>query len=84
MFDRLLKTLLITFLIKTCRNRLTISYICFLFQDEKNQILTTNAWLKLSWNDYNLQWNQSDYGGVKDVHITPNKVWRPDILMYNR
>lgn len=52
--------------------------------DEKNQILTTNAWLKLSWNDYNLQWNQSDYGGVKDVHITPNKVWRPDILMYNR
>nr|XP_050855690.1 acetylcholine receptor subunit alpha-type acr-16 isoform X4 [Vespula vulgaris] len=51
--------------------------------DEKNQILTTNAWLKLSWNDYNLQWNQSDYGGVKDVHITPNKVWRPDILMYN-
>ncbi|XP_014616026.1 PREDICTED: acetylcholine receptor subunit alpha-type acr-16 isoform X4 [Polistes canadensis] len=51
--------------------------------DEKNQILTTNAWLKLSWTDYNLQWNQTEYGGVKDVHITPNKLWKPDILMYN-
>ncbi|KAI4488120.1 hypothetical protein M0804_004968 [Polistes exclamans] len=37
-----------------------------------------------SWTDYNLQWNQTEYGGVKDVHITPNKLWKPDILMYNR
>ncbi|XP_017892843.1 neuronal acetylcholine receptor subunit alpha-7 isoform X1 [Ceratina calcarata] len=51
--------------------------------DEKNQILTTNAWLKLEWNDYNLQWNESEYGGVKDLRITPNKLWKPDILMYN-
>lgn len=52
--------------------------------DEKNQILTTNAWLKLEWTDYNLQWNESEYGGVKDLRITPNKLWKPDILMYNR
>ncbi|XP_033176930.1 neuronal acetylcholine receptor subunit alpha-7 isoform X3 [Bombus vosnesenskii] len=51
--------------------------------DEKNQILTTNAWLKLEWMDYNLQWNESEYGGVKDLRITPNKLWKPDILMYN-
>ncbi|KYN17440.1 Neuronal acetylcholine receptor subunit alpha-7 [Trachymyrmex cornetzi] len=54
------------------------------FFDEKNQILTTNAWLKLEWTDYNLQWNESEYGGVKDLRITPNKLWKPDILMYNR
>ncbi|XP_044006695.1 neuronal acetylcholine receptor subunit alpha-7 isoform X2 [Aphidius gifuensis] len=51
--------------------------------DEKNQILTTNAWLKLEWTDYNLQWNESDYGGVKGLRITPNKLWKPDVLMYN-
>ncbi|XP_056645354.1 neuronal acetylcholine receptor subunit alpha-7 isoform X4 [Diorhabda sublineata] len=51
--------------------------------DEKNQILTTNAWLNLEWNDYNLRWNESDYGGVKDLRITPNKLWKPDVLMYN-
>ncbi|KZC08454.1 Neuronal acetylcholine receptor subunit alpha-7 [Dufourea novaeangliae] len=35
------------------------------------------------WTDYNLQWNESEYGGVKDLRITPNKLWKPDILMYN-
>ncbi|KOX74146.1 Neuronal acetylcholine receptor subunit alpha-7 [Melipona quadrifasciata] len=35
------------------------------------------------WMDYNLQWNESEYGGVKDLRITPNKLWKPDILMYN-
>ncbi|XP_024947816.1 acetylcholine receptor subunit alpha-type acr-16 isoform X6 [Cephus cinctus] len=51
--------------------------------DEKNQILTTNAWLKLEWHDYNLMWNVSEYGGVQDLRITPNKLWKPDVLMYN-
>lgn len=36
------------------------------------------------WNDYNLQWNKSEYPGVKDLRITPNKLWKPDVLMYNR
>ncbi|CAB3256246.1 unnamed protein product [Arctia plantaginis] len=36
------------------------------------------------WNDYNLRWNDSEYGGVKDLRITPNKLWKPDVLMYNR
>ncbi|XP_066157967.1 neuronal acetylcholine receptor subunit alpha-7 isoform X5 [Euwallacea fornicatus] len=51
--------------------------------DEKNQILTTNAWLNLEWTDYNLRWNETEYGGVKDLRITPNKLWKPDVLMYN-
>ncbi|XP_076261061.1 nicotinic acetylcholine receptor alpha6 isoform X5 [Rhynchophorus ferrugineus] len=51
--------------------------------DEKNQILTTNAWLNLEWTDYNLQWNETEFGGVKDLRITPNKLWKPDVLMYN-
>ncbi|KAG5884942.1 hypothetical protein JTB14_032813 [Gonioctena quinquepunctata] len=51
--------------------------------DEKNQLLITNIWLSLEWNDYNLRWNESDYGGVKDLRIPPNKLWKPDVLMYN-
>ncbi|NP_001153539.1 nicotinic acetylcholine receptor alpha6 subunit isoform 7 precursor [Tribolium castaneum] len=51
--------------------------------DEKNQLLITNIWLSLEWNDYNLKWNESEYGGVKDLRITPNKLWKPDVLMYN-
>ncbi|XP_038146097.1 neuronal acetylcholine receptor subunit alpha-7-like isoform X2 [Cyprinodon tularosa] len=50
--------------------------------DEKNQILTTNAWLQM-WYDHYLQWNQSEYPGVKNLRFTPDQVWTPDILLYN-
>ncbi|GAB0089196.1 Neurotransmitter-gated ion-channel [Sergentomyia squamirostris] len=51
--------------------------------DEKNQLLVTNIWLKLEWNDMNLRWNTSEYGGVKDLRIPPHRIWKPDVLMYN-
>ncbi|XP_055713776.1 neuronal acetylcholine receptor subunit alpha-7 isoform X1 [Phlebotomus papatasi] len=51
--------------------------------DEKNQLLITNIWLKLEWNDMNLRWNSSEYGGVRDLRIPPHRLWKPDVLMYN-
>lgn len=36
------------------------------------------------WNDVNLRWNSSEYGGVKDLRIPPHRIWKPDVLMYNR
>lgn len=52
--------------------------------DEKNQLLVTNIWLKLEWNDMNLRWNTTEYGGVRDLRIPPHRIWKPDVLMYNR
>ncbi|XP_028040471.1 neuronal acetylcholine receptor subunit alpha-7-like isoform X3 [Bombyx mandarina] len=46
--------------------------------------LTLQQIIDVEWNDYNLRWNESEYGGVKDLRITPNKLWKPDVLMYNR
>ncbi|XP_071743911.1 neuronal acetylcholine receptor subunit alpha-7 isoform X29 [Lepeophtheirus salmonis] len=51
--------------------------------DEKNQLLTTNVWLNLQWEDVNMRWNKSEYGGVEDIRIPPAKLWKPDVLMYN-
>ncbi|XP_018906933.2 neuronal acetylcholine receptor subunit alpha-7 isoform X2 [Bemisia tabaci] len=51
--------------------------------DEKNQLLITNIWLKLEWNDVNLRWNPSEFGNVRDLRIPPHRLWKPDILMYN-
>ncbi|XP_071054591.1 neuronal acetylcholine receptor subunit alpha-7 isoform X12 [Onthophagus taurus] len=45
--------------------------------------LTLQQIIDVEWNDYNLRWNESEYGGVKDLRITPNKLWKPDVLMYN-
>ncbi|KYN32882.1 Neuronal acetylcholine receptor subunit alpha-7, partial [Trachymyrmex septentrionalis] len=35
------------------------------------------------WNDVNMRWNVSDYGGVRDLRIPPSRLWKPDVLMYN-
>uniref|UniRef100_T1JEQ2 Uncharacterized protein n=1 Tax=Strigamia maritima TaxID=126957 RepID=T1JEQ2_STRMM len=51
--------------------------------DERNQILTTNCWLNQMWLDYNLVWNSSDFAGIRVIRIPAEKVWRPDIILYN-
>uniref|UniRef100_A0A2K6TAE3 Cholinergic receptor nicotinic alpha 7 subunit n=1 Tax=Saimiri boliviensis boliviensis TaxID=39432 RepID=A0A2K6TAE3_SAIBB len=51
--------------------------------DEKNQVLTTNIWLQMSWTDHYLQWNVSEYPGVKTVRFPDGQIWKPDILLYN-
>uniref|UniRef100_A0A8C0HYJ9 Cholinergic receptor nicotinic alpha 7 subunit n=1 Tax=Balaenoptera musculus TaxID=9771 RepID=A0A8C0HYJ9_BALMU len=51
--------------------------------DEKNQVLTTNIWLQMSWLDHYLQWNMSEYPGVKTVRFPDGQIWKPDILLYN-
>lgn len=51
--------------------------------DEKNEMLHTNMWLKYDWTDYNLSWNKTEYGGVESIRLPSNKIWTPDILLYN-
>ncbi|XP_010617796.2 neuronal acetylcholine receptor subunit alpha-3 [Fukomys damarensis] len=51
--------------------------------DEVNQIMETNLWLKQIWNDYKLKWNPSDYGGVEFMRVPAEKIWKPDIVLYN-
>ena len=35
--------------------------------DEKKQILMSNVWLNLNWKDPYMQWNESEYGNIKDI-----------------
>ncbi|XP_039629486.1 neuronal acetylcholine receptor subunit alpha-3-like [Polypterus senegalus] len=51
--------------------------------DEVNQIIETNLWLRHIWNDYKLKWNPSEYGGVEIIRVPSDKIWRPDIVLYN-
>jgi len=37
-----------------------------------------------SWKDYQLTWNESDYGGVSSIVVPASSIWTPDILLYNR
>nr|XP_060611697.1 neuronal acetylcholine receptor subunit alpha-3 [Anolis sagrei ordinatus] len=51
--------------------------------DEVNQIMETNLWLKHIWNDYKLRWDPDKYGGVQFIRVPSQKIWKPDIVLYN-
>ncbi|XP_028295771.1 neuronal acetylcholine receptor subunit alpha-2 [Gouania willdenowi] len=51
--------------------------------DEKNQMMTTNVWLKQEWNDYKLRWTPSDYDNVTSIRVPSELIWVPDIVLYN-
>nr|NP_001232929.1 nicotinic acetylcholine receptor alpha6 precursor [Ciona intestinalis]BAJ65321.1 nicotinic acetylcholine receptor subunit [Ciona intestinalis] len=51
--------------------------------DERNQIITTNAWLDLKWKDYRWRWNKTEYGNITKIRIPYIHMWTPDILLYN-
>ena len=46
--------------------------------------MKSNVWLRLTWTDYQLQWDESDYGGIGVLRLPPDKVWRPDIVLFNK
>ncbi|XP_036399340.1 neuronal acetylcholine receptor subunit alpha-3 [Megalops cyprinoides] len=51
--------------------------------DEVNQIMETNLWLRHIWNDYKLKWDPKEYGGVEFIRVPSNRIWKPDIVLYN-
>ncbi|KAI1883729.1 hypothetical protein AGOR_G00234540 [Albula goreensis] len=51
--------------------------------DEVNQIMETNLWLRHIWNDYKLRWVPTEYDGIEFIRVPSNKIWRPDIVLYN-
>ncbi|KAI4877543.1 hypothetical protein NFI96_003158 [Prochilodus magdalenae] len=53
------------------------------YKDEKNQMMTTNVWLKQEWNDYKLRWKPSDYDNVTSIRVPSELIWVPDIVLYN-
>ncbi|XP_036271476.1 neuronal acetylcholine receptor subunit alpha-5 [Pipistrellus kuhlii] len=51
--------------------------------DEKNQLMTTNVWLKQEWRDVKLQWNPEDYGGIQAIRVPSDLLWTPDIVLFD-
>ncbi|KAM4766729.1 neuronal acetylcholine receptor subunit alpha-5 isoform 3-T3 [Cyanocitta cristata] len=51
--------------------------------DEKNQLMTTNVWLKQEWIDVKLRWNPEDYAGITSIRVPSDSIWIPDIVLYD-
>ncbi|XP_074605443.1 nicotinic acetylcholine receptor beta1 [Brevipalpus obovatus] len=51
--------------------------------NEKNQVMTSNVWLEMNWYDYQLKWDATDYDGIQILRLPADKVWKPDIVLFN-
>ena len=36
------------------------------------------------WYDRKLTWNPSDYGNIASLTLPADKIWTPDVLLFNR
>lgn len=60
-----------------------LSFIQLININEKNQVMTSNVWQQFHWKDYQLKWEPAHYGGIDVLRLPPDKVWRPDIVLFN-
>ena len=37
----------------------------------------------MGWNDYNLRWEPADYGNITSIRVSSERIWVPDLLLYN-
>ncbi|GBP68861.1 Neuronal acetylcholine receptor subunit alpha-3 [Eumeta japonica] len=55
-----------------------------ILKEEKDQLLTTNCWITQIWTDHHLRWNTSDFDGIDVIRVPYERVWKPDIILYNK
>ena len=51
--------------------------------DEPREFFVTNGWTSLRWKDSYLTWLPNEYNGVKTINISPEKIWHPDIVLFD-
>ncbi|WAQ98329.1 ACH4-like protein [Mya arenaria] len=49
---------------------------------EKNQILTSNLWLRHEWVDHRLRWDPSSFGGINSTHIPSATVFHTGLIVW--
>jgi nicotinic acetylcholine receptor len=68
---------------QTVEVQMGLSFIQLINVNEKNQVMTSNVWQQFEWKDYQFKWEPALYGGISVLRLPPDKVWRPDIVLFN-
>ncbi|VDL73691.1 unnamed protein product [Nippostrongylus brasiliensis] len=73
--------------------KIALQLVLLINVDEKDQVMHTNVWLTLAflashfcikkWHDFQMRWNPVKYGEIKQIRVQPDKVWLPDIVLFN-
>ncbi|PIO69263.1 Cation transporter family protein [Teladorsagia circumcincta] len=63
--------------------KIAMQLVLLINVDEKEQVMHTNVWLTLKWHDFQLRWEPKDYDGITQIRVAPDKIWLPDIVLFN-
>ncbi|KAJ8939510.1 hypothetical protein NQ318_022227, partial [Aromia moschata] len=66
--------------ITTVKIGLTIRHVEI---NEFKSTMTVNCYLRVEWTDEKLKWNESNYGGLNQLHLAEHELWQPDVSLYN-
>ena len=47
-----------------------------------SQAITVQAWMRLRWQDVQLKWNTTDYGGIDFIRVSPDRGWGNCVLFW--
>ena len=63
---------------------ITFNLLSLLRFDEREETLTTAAWLSISWQDKFLSWSDNPrHGNISELFMMQKQIWKPDILLLN-
>uniref|UniRef100_A0A7I4YKA4 Neurotransmitter-gated ion-channel ligand-binding domain-containing protein n=1 Tax=Haemonchus contortus TaxID=6289 RepID=A0A7I4YKA4_HAECO len=63
--------------------KIAMQLVLLINVDEKEQVMHTNVWLTLRWQDFQMRWDPKDYDGITQIRVAPDKIWLPDIVLFN-
>uniref|UniRef100_A0A914ZUW9 Uncharacterized protein n=1 Tax=Parascaris univalens TaxID=6257 RepID=A0A914ZUW9_PARUN len=63
--------------------KIALQLVLLINVDERDQVMHTNVWLTLKWHDFQMRWNPVNYGEIQNIRVAPDKVWLPDIVLFN-
>lgn len=51
--------------------------------NEPKQTINIGAWMRMNWLDCRLKWNKSLFNEIETFAVPQNKIWIPDVTLYD-
>lgn len=62
---------------------LDLAYVQVVKLDDRSQTLISNVWVGQKWYNQHLKWNPYEFNNISVVNVSPEKIWVPDVVLYN-
>ncbi|CAG2244744.1 unnamed protein product [Mytilus edulis] len=62
---------------------MSLSLIAFVQLNEADGKLITTGYVDIHWTDELLTWSPEDYGGIRQIFVPMNLIWRPHLFLEN-